>query len=353
MSDKTTPKMSQKDNKATILAAYHDLQKKYEEQASCTVNPSKTVIQNQKTQLVSTVDSLSEDTLNGLENTVSTALTNLVENSKNALQDYNNVVEAISVKQAELTELFGIEKAGFALAALLDAQREQKEKFKADQEADRKAQEEFMNERLAAYNADLDRVRNEITQEREEAATIQQRQLQEHEYTFKRQKQMQVDALTDELKKQQRQFDEVMTDREKELHNRESELNTRIHDFAQAEQEVASLKDQVNGIDERVKQEVKAKVAKEKVFIERHFNNQAALKESEHSGVVSLLTSEKTAMEQKVIELQNQVTSLSSKLDGAYKELRDLASDTVKGAGESAILGELKASLASSNNTKK
>lgn len=83
--------------------------------------------------------------------------------------------------------------------------------------------------------------------------------------------------------------------------------------------------------------------------MERNFESDKKLIESEQKGVVQVLKSEKDSLKANNNMLTSQVTDLTAKLENAYNQLRDLASDTVKGPSMAAMVSEIKKQQQNSN----
>jgi seryl-tRNA synthetase len=108
---------------------------------------------------------------------------------------------------------------------------------------------------------------------------------------------------------------------------------------AQAQQEI------IDAIPGTVKTAEKAAVAKSEAIAKRQFETEKKFYQLEKDNEIAKLTAEKENLTQSLVDFKTKETTLTTKLDDAYKELKELAGETVKGAQNSEMFDKMKTML--------
>ena len=131
--------LTMKDTKQSIYDALQDALKKLENASHAKLDPAKEVAEKKKVETVAkaevTVTQKIETIVQQLQEQVEDALLGVKETIISKSNSYKDLDEAIKIKEAELQELFGIERNCFTLAALINTQNEMRENFTSEMNA--------------------------------------------------------------------------------------------------------------------------------------------------------------------------------------------------------------------------
>jgi hypothetical protein len=335
------PTMS--DTKAVILGKYKDLLAEKKALASKTVNPAQEVKAKKVKETVTRANSIPDTSnIESFQTSFVNGMTKFTEEFGTLLNDFNSVKESINTKQAELQELFGIETEAFALTALIDAQQVQKEEYITKIQETHKEAEQRLIDKKEQLNMEIVNLKGQIEDTRRIQSETEQRTRNEFDYNFAREQTETRDKLEDSIASAKKEHKIWMEEQSNEIKDMKDDVLEREELVAEAETELAELKVTVANVPTVIAEQVKAKVAQKEAILNKHYESEAKLVAANASAEVQLLTAKNESLEDKVSEMATQLSDVTSKLDGAYKELRDLASDTVKGAGQKELLAEIR-----------
>lgn len=342
MVQKEITKMTQVTKNSTkdqIYAALQDTIKQLQAAQANKVDPAGEVAAKKTAQTLekasTTVDGSVADKIAALQKNIVTVLGGLSGQLTEEIDTFNNLQEAIKLKEAELKEVFGIETEAFALAALINTQNEQREKFAVE-----------MDEKRAVLRADLDELNKAIQQKRidiqNETAELKaaaqkerQRDKEQYDYDFNRDKTIAKNALADELAAERKAFDEQIEAERKRLQEEKEELVEREEEVAAREEKIDELEAKVAAIPEReakIREEVEAQTRKDEQRV-------AAIKDSyakkDAENAKAILDNKVEMLEKALVAEQLKNAELSTKLDTAYEKIQNMALASVSGAQES------------------
>ena len=303
-----------KDTKQTILLAYQGVLEKLKAASANVVDPTAANVKAQVDVTIAKADgTLTSENLERFRTGLTSSLGQLRLQMDEVLEEYTAVKNAVELKKQELEDVYGIEKEAHTLAALIDAQRE--------------LEEENDNNRANFY-VEFDKekasVKAALMEEIEEQRAANNRNQEEFEYDFKRRKQAASDQLTDELTLARKRHKETVEGINKELEERQANLTA-------AEENRAELETKIEAMPEVIAEEVRKQVGKEKGMLERKHADEIKFLTSESAGKLAVIDSQRQAAANIIEDLKAKNDDLSSKLDKAYHELRELAQATVAG----------------------
>lgn len=302
--------------KQEIFDAYIEAKRKLDEQAAMKDDP----MEDQKKARVSGVMASADDIINrGIL-------------SYEIVQEYNNLKEAIGLKKSELQDLYGIAAEANSMVALINAHKDKKQELDAKYKALTEEAVAELEAKKSELAAEIEFLKNEkiniINKTRVENDILvselsKQREREEEEYTYNlsRSRKLENDTWEDEK-----------TAREKVIHDKEIEVARIEEALAAREAHLAELELKVAGIPELLEKATEDGIKKGKVdadksnaFEVRAINQKNEYEQKSLKDQVARLQSDLAAAYEKVESLQN-------KLDDAYKQMRELATDTVKSA---------------------
>jgi len=297
MTDPTdVPNVSMANTKKELLEAYEAAKKRFDSLNKDLLDAKKTRKRLEKKMAEATADSeAAQDPvtrLHELRGAISRELTDLAERFETEIETYRKIKSAIDTKQGELDTIYEVETAASDLAALIDAQRVEKEQFGQDMEAQKAAFEGEMQERRTQWQrekADHDR------QVKEQADTLgkqRQREKEEHEYAFAREHAQRKNALEDELQALEKELAVKRNNFEDDVRLRTASLDTREEAIAAREKDMA-------------------------------------LMEARFEGERNVLLGKIEALEKVVSSQAAQIGDLSKKSELAYEKVQDIANRAV------------------------
>lgn len=311
-----------KSTKTEVFEAYNELKAKLDELNAMKDDPMAEAAKAEK-----------ERVSESAEKIVGTGILNA-----EIVKQYSDLKQDIADKQKTLKELYNIEAEANSMVALINAHKEKEIELKAKYDALKAELDAEIAEKKAAMQAQIDELvklkNDELAAKRKEneelkkaLAVERQREEEEYAYNLKRKRKQDHDSWIDEK-----------TIREKQLSDKETAVLARETVIADKEKYVAELEVKVNAIPaaiELAKEEGmkkgKADAGKEWSFEKRNIEmkneyEQKALKDK----VERLEKDLQTEREAKEI--------LQDKLDSAYAQMKELASETVKSSGGVKIL---------------
>lgn len=325
--------------KDQIYAALQDTIKQLQAVQAGKVDPAGEVAAKKTAQTLdkasATVEGSVADKIAALQKNIVSVLGGLSGQLTEEIETFNNLQEAIKLKEAELKEVFGIETEAFALAALINTQNDQRDKFAAE-----------MDEKRTVARSDLDELNKQLQQKRFEIQTEtaelkaaaqkeRQRDKEQYDYEFNRDKTIAKNALKDELAAERKEFDEQIEAERKEFEEEKEELADREDAVTAREAKMADLEAKVAAFPDReaqIRKEVEDQTRKDEQRV-------AAIKDSyakkDAENAKAILDNKVEMLEKALLAEQAKTAELSNKLDTAYEKIQNMALASVSGAQES------------------
>lgn len=308
-------KLSMASTKQEMLEAYNSLLKQLQEKERAELRPEEEIEKKKKKEVVAVADSLSSEGVakaaSDLKLEMGKTLAQLSQALEEEVARYHKVKEAVEVKESELEEIYGIQKAAQSLAALLETQNRKRQEFEKENETLRQAQEKDRE----LYEAKLKERDAEETRRR-------QREKEEYEYAFKREQLLNKNKSDDEKLKLEKELSAKKEAIEKQLAERERLLTEKEDKFAELQKKVDSFPKELDTAIQKVTKEITERLQGEarnkEEFLKKSF-------EGERGVLLAKIESwEKLAKDQK-----DQITKLSQQIEKAYQQIEDIAVKTV------------------------
>ena len=317
--------VTEKSTKGVIWGAYQVALEKIEALQSQQLNPEAIaagkkkaeVLKSAKTTVGTSVDKVVAD----LRVVVDAALTDLTSEFEGKKTEFANLDEAIKAKDAELAEIYEIERNANTLAALINSH----EVLKAQQTEENAATLERFQEQLRAIRENIEHAETEYEGKRKEMFSTlrkdQQRAREEFEYDFAREKKIKEDELTDFIQSAEKDIAEqkqVLLARDAELTEREIKMND-------LEDKVA----EIPALIEAAKAEAADKAKKD---TERSFVFEKRAIESNKDSEIRVLESRVQLLEEALASEKEGHKATAGKLEEAYGRLERVSIASVEGA---------------------
>ena len=350
---KTDTDVSMSNTKKEIIEAYNDLVDQLEAKDQSELKPE-VILENKKSaEVVKVADTMVEQSIlteiNDLRVEMSKTLTQISENIEVETEKYKKIQEAIIIKENELKEIFEIERSAHSLAALIGAQNQKKLEYesemsrkKAEFDIAMNASKKLLQDDIQSTRALWDKERHttqESTNERnEQDKKLRQRQKEEFEYNFNREQELARNGLADEKEKQEKQltidrenFEKTVTEKEKDLHHRETSVAGRESHMKDLEETVAAFPRE---LEKNIAKAVKDTSDRLNEMAER---NEAYIK-IEAEGRNNVLQMKIDSLQGTVTEQAKQLAEINERLEKAYSKVQDIAVKAIEGSANKQTL---------------
>ena len=340
MAEKDAPvkRLSDKNTKSEMLEAYQALAKQLEAKRQAELNPERRLEEKTAEQAIKVAATVAAEGLDreigGLKSEIGKMLADVSEKLAAEAGRFRSLQKAVEVKEAELQELYGIEKSASALAALIEAQNQKRRDFETETTQQREELKREVDETRLAWQKERQTHEAELREREASEKKARDREKEQFDYGFKREQQSLRDKLNDEkttlekeLRLKKETVEEDLAARERVLVEQETELNTLRASAAAAPKELEAA------LDKAVKE------ATDKLKLEA--KNREDLLKKEFEGGRNVLTTQNESLEKTVKHLTEQNERLSKQLELAYQKVQEIAEKTVESAGHSKSLADL------------
>ncbi len=262
---------------------------------------------------------------------------------------YAHVKTAVEAAETELQEIYDIEKAAASLAALLEAEKQQREEFDTEMTAQREQLEYDIATHREVFDYEVKTQREQWKKEKAEyeaAAKEQnatdkkqrQREQEEWKYLFEREKQ---------AAEEQRQHETARLDREIQLKKEQLEkvLAEREQAVSAAEAELQALRAGSESFPAQLDQAVSRAVQDTTERLERERKYAVDLLQKESTGERNVLNSRIEALQLNVEKQAEQIAKLSQQLEHSYGQVQDIALKAIEGSSMSRPMAQAAAPL--------
>ena len=337
----STPGITATSTKKEILDAYNNLLKEMETKAQTELKPEKVKAEREKQEVVQTADTVGTHgvirKVNELIGETGKALTEIAVKLEGETERYNKLKRAIEIKEAEIHDLFEIEKSAFALAALIEAQKQQKISFEDEMARRKELLEQEIHQVKASWESQKKQYAEDLRDQKEQEEKQRRREKEEYEYKIKREKEQKINALSDEIAKLEKELRDREEAFETQTKAKETELKEREQAVGEREKVMAALQASVDAFPKELERAV-GKAVNEvttKITSEAAKNEQLLMKGFE--GEKNVLQARIDAFEQAMTAQKKQIEKLTEQLEGAYGKVQDIAVRAVAGSNRQSV----------------
>lgn len=319
-------KISPTNTKQEMLEAYNTLLKQIQERDSLDLKPEVEMEKKRVKETLEITDSLSSEgvvkSIGNLRLEVGKMLTQLSDHLEEEVNKYRKVKEAIEIKNKELEEIYGIDKAAQSLAALIEAQSKKRQEFETEMTDKRAGFESEIQAQRLEWEKEKKLYEIKIKERDVEDAKARQRQKEEYEYAFKREQQLAWDKFADEKAQLEKEIQLKKETVEKQLAEREQKISNE-------EKRIIELQKKVDNFPKEIEIAVQkaTKETVEKVQLDAR-NKEEFLKKS-FEGEKNVFIVKIESLEQTVKEQKEQISKSSQQLEKAYQKVEDIAVKSV------------------------
>jgi hypothetical protein len=332
------PEPSLKSTKQELLDAYNEMRQQLEEKDKTQLKPEQKVQERKEAQVLAAVQATTADgviqKINQLKQEMARTLSDLGDKLASEVEKYNQVQQAIDIKEKEVKEVFEIDRAAGTLAALIEAQhreQEQSEREMAEERERLSGEIESMREQWKAEKAEHDA---QVKEQDAIEAKRRQREKEEYRYAFEREQQLARDKFEDEKAKLLAEKAQIENEMKALREQTEKDLQERERQVAEREKEFESLQAQVQDFPKRLEAAVAASAKDAAERIQREAKYQQDLLYKDFEGQKNVLTARIQSLEKSVKEQADQLAKLSQQQEAAYQKIQDVAVKAIEGASK-------------------
>lgn len=335
------PKITTSNTKKEMLEAYNKLRKAMATQAQTELKPEKAKEERERREVLQTADALTTDkvikTVNELKSETSKAFTDIAAKLEEETERYNKLRRAIEIKEKELEELFEIEKSAFTLAALLEAQKQQRQVFEDEMARRKELLETEINQTKLDWERQKKQHAEELKEQKEQEEKRRRREKEEYEYSFEREKEQKINTLADEINRLDKELQDKREEFDKQTRAKESELEEREQAVAEREKIMDTLQARVDGFPKELEREVEKAVKEVTLRLTAEASKNEQLLVRGFEGEKNVLQARIDAFEQVVATQKKQIDKLAEQLEGAYSKVQDIAVKAVASSSRQSI----------------
>lgn len=348
-------KVTEKDTKSTILSALRDAEKKIAELEKGKLNAVAETTAKKSTETITKANEIMEvsidDKIKDLSKSVTQMLFKISDEIVTQTTNLQTVKDAIAIKEAELKELYAIEKQAHTLAGLVNAHQELKlEQEKELVDAKEKATTE-LNEIVANIKSAREEYEALVKEQKEQLTQTKKRTEEEFTYDFARFKKQAHDQLEDELTSKQKEFQGELDQKNVELAEYKKSLAEREKEVEKREKKMTELEAEVEAFPKKI-EEIKAEAnAKADAEIKKVLAIRENSLKKEIEADKRILESERENLKAQLEAATGTIATLQTKLDEAYKRIQEMGIQMVSSSNEAKAFDKI-AALVSEKNSK-
>jgi hypothetical protein len=340
ITDATIPQITGSSTKQEMLAAYKEMVKRLKEKRETELKPQQRAEERQTEQAVQVAESLSTEGIarevGNLRSEISKVLIELSDRMEEEIGKYLRLKQAVQAREKELTELSAIEKEALSLAALLDAQKERRERFDGEMAEKKQSLEAEIASTRAAWKEEQKTHDVEVTARETVEKRKREREAEEYTYAFERQKR---------LAQEQFEYEKARMERETQLRREELERDLKVREqtLTAKETELVQLRDRAAAFPAELAAAVDKAVKETTARLTRDSQAHEALLKKEFEGEQKVLQSRIDSLQQAVKEQQQQIVRLSAQIEKSYGQVQEIAVKAIEGSGSGRLLSAMPA----------
>ncbi len=344
-----TEEVTMKNTKKEMLDLIEKLKDERKNKEKDNLNPEKIKEDAKKTAIIEHSDKAADLSLttqiHQLKISINKELTSLSDKLEAEAETYENLKTAIKLKEFELNEIYGIEKATTELVTILEAQKSARVEFQNEMKEKQGRLEVELKERKEQLECEIKEVSEKWGKEKLELKFIQEetklnqekerkRESEEYEYQLKRKRQLDENKITDELEELEKEHALKKEDFEKECQEKSTMFNAREKNISERELKMQDLQGKVDLFPTELNKSIAsaAQETKERLTIE--FTQKEELLAKGFEGERNVLTAKISAFETLIAEQIKQIDKLNLQQERAYEKVQDIANKAVSGASE-------------------
>ena len=329
---------SMKNTKKELLDVIEKMQREMTEKEQNLLNPEKVKKETKTKEVIKKAEEITSSNLttqiHDLKVAITQELSELAEKVASEAKKYTVIQEAIELKQAELEEIYGIEKHASSLAAILESNNHVQEQFEMDMARQREKLENEINESRASWGNEKKNYRETLAEEQKGREKERQREEDEYRYNLQRARAVEENNFADKSAVLEKEIEEKKEKIDKHVEEKTVLLNDREQRIIQREKTMDELENTVNTFPGKLEAAIHSAIENKETELTTMFTQEKALLAKASEGEQNVLATKISALESLVIDQAKQIEKLNKQQEKAYQQVQDIASKAVTGAAE-------------------
>jgi len=338
MPEKPARKVSEKSTKQEMLEAYQTLAKQLEEKRAAELAPERRLEEKRSEEAVKAATAVAPEGIDReighVKAEIGKMLADVSDRLASEASRFRSIQKAVESKEGELKELYGIEKAAVSLAALIEAQNQQRTEFEDAMSAERGRLQAEIDTLRAEWDKEKKAHEAEVKERDANERKARDREREDFIYNFKRDQQTMKDKLADEKAALEK---EIAVKREAF----QNEFAEREKNVAEKEKELADLRARAAAFPKELETAVAQAVKEAADRLKLEAKNREDLLRKEFEGERNVLTARNETLEKVNKDVFAANTKLAQQLEAAYQKVQDIAEKTVEGTSQAKTLADL------------
>ena len=341
MAEKTTTK--KRPPRQQMLEALAETERTVAERRAAQAKPEERIEAKTVEQAVAAADELSTEgvvkSIGELKGVIGKTLSQLSDRLEEQVARYVQIQRAIVAKDAELKEIYEIQRSASTLTALIESHERQKSQLEADFAQRKQELQHEIEQTRAEWDGEQVERSTELKERDAAEQKRREREKEEYRYAFAREQQQAKDKFADEMETAHKDLNERKAQAERELQDRERAIKTREDELAQLRQRVDSFPKELEVAIARAVKEATTRQQQDSTAREE-------LLKREFAGERNVLSTRITSLEQTVKEQSEQIARLLSQSEKAYGQVQEIAVRAIEGSASAKQLSSLQQMLA-------
>lgn len=314
--------VNSKSTKTEILEAYKAVKEKLDAIDAMKDDPMKEVVKTEEKRVsASAAKIVGEDILN-----------------PEIVKSYNDLQQDIANKQKTLKDLYDIEAEANSMIAMINAHKEKEVELKAKYDALKDELDAEIAEKRAAMQAQID----ELVKQKNDELAARRKENDDLKKTIAVERKRDEEEYVYNLSRKHKQEDDAWNDkkatREKALAEKEAAVLVRETEVSEKEEYIVELEKKVSEIPTLIETAKEEGIKKGKADADKSNAFEKRAIETKNEYEQKALVDKIAILEKDIQDVKSANQVLQNKLDAAYAQMRELASETVKSSGGVKIL---------------
>lgn len=323
------PKISLSNTKKEMLEAFNLLKEKFKEKSKAELMPEKVKEAKKEKEVTYIADKVASESaikrISELKLELGNALSIISGKLEEENEKYNKIKEAINLKNKELNEIFEIENSAYALAALLEAQKQKKLEFEYEMQQRKISLVEEIDKKRADWEKEKRQYYDLLKEQKVEGEKLKKREKEEYEYQFNRDKDHKKQKLKDEIDHLTKELEAKKEAFEKQISEKENDLLQRDLAVSEREKAMADLQKRVDAFPLELESSINKAVQEARKAATADAQKNEELNIKGFQGEKNVLVTKIESLEKIVADQRKQLDTLSEQLENAYEKVQDIA----------------------------
>jgi len=348
MAEKTTTK--RRSSRQAMVDLVAEAEKSVAERQEADAKPEQRAAAKAVSEAVASADALSSEdvvrSISELKSTITRTLAQVSDRLEGEVGKYSQVRRAIAAKEAELQEIYDIQRSASTLQAMIETHERKQAEMQRSFQAEKEQLEQEIETTRAAWEIEKKQREQDVKERDAAEQKRRQRELDEYRYNFAREQQLARDQANDEAANLQKELADRKEQLERQWDEREKALGTREQELAARELEVTELRARVAGFAKDLQAAVDQAEARATERLQQQHEASQELLRRELGGEKNVLAAKIAGLERTVKEQAEQITRLEQQAEKAYAQIQEIAVRAIEGSASTKQLASLQQLLA-------